>query len=200
MQKTFHFNNKWEENKNLSNLNSLFTKTPYINTSLQITQYYVEEKLVVDSLILKNKKYLSNINIVSAIKGPLIKGRSELMNNGCSRKYISLPGTNIYGEDDMLIAQEEIFGPVQMILEFKEIDEVIRRANASKYGYAAGVFTKNIDIGYTSIQRLALDGGVGFKSKMERVLEESDGECRRVGILSAVVVCMMFLIGKIAPL
>ncbi|KAL0440880.1 UNVERIFIED_CONTAM: Aldehyde dehydrogenase family 2 member B4, mitochondrial [Sesamum radiatum] len=48
-------------------------------------------------------------------------------------------------EDNMLIAQDEIFGPVQSILKFKDVDEVIKRANATRYGLAAGVFTKNID-------------------------------------------------------
>ncbi|XP_065873986.1 benzaldehyde dehydrogenase, mitochondrial-like [Euphorbia lathyris] len=47
--------------------------------------------------------------------------------------------------EDMLIAKDEIFGPVQSILKFKDLDEVIRRANSSRYGLAAGVFTKNID-------------------------------------------------------
>ncbi|XP_070543502.1 aldehyde dehydrogenase 1A1-like [Ptychodera flava] len=47
--------------------------------------------------------------------------------------------------DDMRIAQEEIFGPVQCILKFKSSDEVIERANNTKYGLAAAVFTKDID-------------------------------------------------------
>ncbi|KAM9810281.1 aldehyde dehydrogenase 1A1-like [Neosynchiropus ocellatus] len=47
--------------------------------------------------------------------------------------------------DDMRIAKEEIFGPVQQILRFHGVDEVIRRANATHYGLAAGVFTSNID-------------------------------------------------------
>ncbi|KVI06341.1 Aldehyde dehydrogenase, conserved site-containing protein [Cynara cardunculus var. scolymus] len=40
-------------------------------------------------------------------------------------------------KDDMLIAKDEIFGPVQSILKFK--------ANATRYGLAAGVFTQNLD-------------------------------------------------------
>ncbi|XP_038049086.1 aldehyde dehydrogenase, mitochondrial-like [Patiria miniata] len=48
-------------------------------------------------------------------------------------------------EDNMRIAQEEIFGPVQQLLRFKKIDEVIDRANRTNYGLAAGVFTKDID-------------------------------------------------------
>jgi len=48
-------------------------------------------------------------------------------------------------KDDMLIAQDEIFGPVQSILKFSDVDEVIKRANETKYGLAAGGFTKNLD-------------------------------------------------------
>ncbi|XP_061395852.1 aldehyde dehydrogenase, mitochondrial-like [Musca vetustissima] len=48
-------------------------------------------------------------------------------------------------KDDMTIAREEIFGPVQQIIRFKKLDEVIERANNSDYGLAAAVFTKDID-------------------------------------------------------
>nr|XP_035932511.1 aldehyde dehydrogenase, mitochondrial isoform X2 [Halichoerus grypus] len=39
----------------------------------------------------------------------------------------------------------QIFGPVMQILKFKTIEEVIGRANNSKYGLAAAVFTKDLD-------------------------------------------------------
>ncbi|KAL5723677.1 aldehyde dehydrogenase (NAD(+)) [Ranunculus cassubicifolius] len=57
-------------------------------------------------------------------------------------------------QDDMLIAQDEIFGPVQSILKIKDIDEVIKRANNSHYGLAAGVFTSNIDTANTLTRAL----------------------------------------------
>ncbi|XP_070761100.1 aldehyde dehydrogenase 1A1-like isoform X1 [Enoplosus armatus] len=47
--------------------------------------------------------------------------------------------------DDMRIAKEEIFGPVQQIMCFRSIHEVIQRANATHYGLAAGLFTNDID-------------------------------------------------------
>uniref|UniRef100_A0A8C7VV94 aldehyde dehydrogenase (NAD(+)) n=1 Tax=Oncorhynchus mykiss TaxID=8022 RepID=A0A8C7VV94_ONCMY len=47
--------------------------------------------------------------------------------------------------DDMRIAREEIFGPVQQIMRFRSVNEVIQRANATHYGLAAGVFTNDID-------------------------------------------------------
>jgi len=39
----------------------------------------------------------------------------------------------------------QIFGPVQSILKFRDIDEVIDMANDTTYGLAAGVYTKDLD-------------------------------------------------------
>lgn len=48
--------------------------------------------------------------------------------------------------DNMQIMREEIFGPVMCITKFKDVDEVIQRANDTIYGLGAGVQTKNMDI------------------------------------------------------
>lgn len=48
-------------------------------------------------------------------------------------------------KDSMTIARDEIFGPVVSVLPFKDMDEVIERANNTNYGLAAAVWTKNID-------------------------------------------------------
>ncbi len=47
--------------------------------------------------------------------------------------------------DNMRIAKEEIFGPVQQILKYSSLDEVIGRCNATNYGLAAGILTKDIN-------------------------------------------------------
>ena len=45
-------------------------------------------------------------------------------------------------EDTMRIAREEIFGPVQSILKFSSLEEVIQRCNDTEYGLAAGIITR----------------------------------------------------------
>src|SRR5947209_17655463 len=47
-------------------------------------------------------------------------------------------------QDNMKIAQEEIFGPVMSILKFKDTAEVVERADKTLYGLAAAVWTKDI--------------------------------------------------------
>ncbi|XP_033097010.1 retinal dehydrogenase 2-like [Anneissia japonica] len=47
--------------------------------------------------------------------------------------------------DEMRIAREEIFGPVQQIIKFKDMDEVVDRANRTLYGLAAAVFTNDVN-------------------------------------------------------
>lgn len=43
-----------------------------------------------------------------------------------------------------LIHREEIFGPVQQILKYKDLDEVIRRCNDTTYGLAAGILSNDV--------------------------------------------------------
>ncbi len=56
--------------------------------------------------------------------------------------------------DDMKIVREEIFGPVMSVLQFKDEDDAIARANATKYGLAAGVFTRDLARAHRVASRL----------------------------------------------
>ena len=62
--------------------------------------------------------------------------------------------------DDMVIACDEIFGPVMSVLEFEDEAEVIRRANDTEYGLAGGVFTRDLTRGHRVIA--ALEAGTCF--------------------------------------
>eukprot|EP00058_Branchiostoma_floridae_P026397 XP_002611888.1 hypothetical protein BRAFLDRAFT_290854 [Branchiostoma floridae] len=61
------------------------------------------------------------------------------------RGYFIQPTVFSDVQDGMRINNEEIFGPVQQIARFKDIDEVVERANTNTYGLAASIFTSNID-------------------------------------------------------
>jgi acyl-CoA reductase-like NAD-dependent aldehyde dehydrogenase len=48
----------------------------------------------------------------------------------------------------------QIFGPVQSIMKFKDMEEIIARANDTKYGLAAAIFTEDIDTALTFTSRV----------------------------------------------
>ncbi|MFH3878777.1 betaine-aldehyde dehydrogenase, partial [Acinetobacter baumannii] len=56
--------------------------------------------------------------------------------------------------DDMTIVREEIFGPVMSILTYESEDEVIRRANDTDYGLAAGIVTADLNRAHRVIHQL----------------------------------------------
>ncbi len=54
----------------------------------------------------------------------------------------------------MTIVREEIFGPVMSLLTYESEDEVIRRANDTDYGLAAGLVTADLNRAHRVIHQL----------------------------------------------
>ncbi|AWX45553.1 Phenylacetaldehyde dehydrogenase [Flagellimonas maritima] len=73
----------------------------------------------------------------------LVYGGNRL-DGDLAKGYFLEPTIFITKNEDLTIAREEIFGPVVVVSKFKDFDEVIKKANTSKYGLAAAVWTKDL--------------------------------------------------------
>ncbi|KAM3967226.1 aldehyde dehydrogenase 1A1-like [Aphomia sociella] len=90
-------------------------------------------------------------SMFNKVLGYIEKGKSEGAKLLYGGKRIGTKGfylePTVFSDvkDDMVIAKEEIFGPVQSIIKFDTLEEAIERANNTSYGLAAGIITKNIE-------------------------------------------------------
>jgi acyl-CoA reductase-like NAD-dependent aldehyde dehydrogenase len=57
-------------------------------------------------------------------------------------------------DNGMRVAREEIFGPVACLIPFSDEDDVVRQANDTTYGLAAGVFTRDLARAHRVSRRL----------------------------------------------
>ena len=90
------------------------------------------------------EKIVNYIEIAKKEGGEVLVGGERYIENGCDKGAFVKP-TLITGVNNACrIAQEEVFGPVSVIIKFKSDEEVIEQANDSEYGLAGAVFSKNI--------------------------------------------------------
>ncbi|CAD2217271.1 aldehyde dehydrogenase (NAD+) [Angomonas deanei] len=94
--------------------------------------------------LVSGKQYERVLNYIEVGKkegATLVTGGKKIGEKG----YFVAPTIFADVKEDMQICKEEIFGPVVCIMKFKEMDEVVARANDSIYGLAAGICTKSMD-------------------------------------------------------
>ena len=70
-------------------------------------------------------------------------GRPE----GLDRGYFAKPTVFANVENTMRVAQEEIFGPVLVVVPYKDEQDAVRIANQSPYGLGGNIFTTDTDHG-----------------------------------------------------
>ena len=72
-------------------------------------------------------------------------GGRRLTENGLDKGFYIAPTIFLNPPMDSPIVQEEIFGPVAVVIKFKTEEEVIAMANDSVYGLGGAVWTQDIN-------------------------------------------------------
>ena len=90
------------------------------------------------------EKILSYIKIAEDEGAVILAGGSKYEDGENARGCFIKPTLIGNANNSMRVAQEEIFGPVAVVIKFKTEDEVIELANQSEYGLGGGVWTRNI--------------------------------------------------------
>lgn len=100
------------------------------------------------------QKVLGYIDAAKAAGATLLCGGERVMDNGLDIGTFIQPTVFVDCLDDMPNVRDEIFGPVMAVLRFSDETEVISRANDTKYGLAAGIFTRDISRAHRIIAEL----------------------------------------------
>jgi succinate-semialdehyde dehydrogenase/glutarate-semialdehyde dehydrogenase len=74
----------------------------------------------------------------------LLAGGHDLTEGAYAKGFFYAPAVLVDVTDDMAIAQEEIFGPAAPVLLFDTEEEVVRRANNTRFGLAAYFYTRDL--------------------------------------------------------
>ncbi len=104
------------------------------------------------------QKVLGYINAAVKAGAALLCGGKRVLNHDLDKGAFVQPTVFVDCHDDMPNVKDEIFGPVMAVLRFSDEIEVIKRANNTRYGLAAGVFTRDISRAHRVIA--ALEAGI----------------------------------------
>ncbi len=91
------------------------------------------------------EKILSYVKLAREEGASVACGGDFYTENGCDKGSFVQPTLITNVTNNMRVAQEEIFGPVAVVIKFKTEEEVIAMANDSAYGLGGAVWTQNLN-------------------------------------------------------
>ena len=97
----------------------------------------------------------SEVKRIDNIVKKSIKDGAEIICGGFSNKETTYECTVIKNpKDKSEISQNEIFGPVLCVYEFRTMENAIKKANNEKYAFQSSVYTQNIDTAMLCYEKL----------------------------------------------
>ena len=100
------------------------------------------------------ERVLSYVHLAQEEGAKLLTGGERLTDGALAEGNYLAPTVFADADNSMRVCQEEIFGPVEMVMPFDEVDEAIAIANDSRYGLAGMVWTKNLDTAHKVAQEV----------------------------------------------
>ena len=155
--------------------NATFAGQGCMLMSRTLVEQSIRDEVVAKAIALLDQVTVGDPSDPTAVMGPLIRdsartriegmisaaqddgatlacggGRPEHLPKGYFLNPTLLTGV----DPSMGIAQQEVFGPVQSVLSFRDEDDAIRMANDSQYGLNGSVFTADVERGFRVAERV----------------------------------------------
>lgn len=91
------------------------------------------------------QKILDYVEVGKSEGARVLTGGARANVPGLEKGAFMQPTLLVDVTNDMRVAQEEIFGPVAVVIKFKTEEEVVAMANSSQYGLGGAVWTRDIN-------------------------------------------------------
>lgn len=98
-----------------------------------------------------------------------VAGGAQLLAGGKGTEAFYEPTVLTHTRPDMKVNGEEVFGPVIVIEPYDRFAEAIRRANDSRYGLQAGVFTEDMRLLLAAFEELNVGGVIANDASSYRI-------------------------------